>query len=104
MDQSTVLVRSWPSDEPDQESLPFLISRIIEQKGGFRNVTEESLEAEIEAEGSASLDEDEKDEIATSDDDTGQPDREQILAARDQLAQYAMYVSSSKAPQQVIVN
>ena len=94
MDQPTVSLKHWPSDEPDKESLPFLISRVIEQRGGFRNVTEDSLKAEIEAVESTSQDENEEDEIAVSGDDAvdAQPDREQILAARDQLAQHAMYV------------
>ena len=41
-------LRPWP--QPDtKDSLPFLISRINEQRGSFRNVTEASLVEEIRA-------------------------------------------------------
>lgn len=37
----------WPTVDKDKESLKYLISRINDQKGPFRNVTEESLEQEL---------------------------------------------------------
>ena len=41
-------LKSWPSSDT-QDSLPFLIARINEQRGSFRDVTEESLAEEIRA-------------------------------------------------------
>ena len=40
-------LQAWPAVDKDKESLQFLISRINDQKGSFRNVTEESLEEEL---------------------------------------------------------
>lgn len=41
-------LKAWPSPET-KDSLPLLISRINEQRGSFRDVTEESLAEEIRA-------------------------------------------------------
>lgn len=41
-------LQAWPAVDKEKDSLPYLISRINEQKGSFRNVTEESLEAELQ--------------------------------------------------------
>ena len=41
-------LKSWPSSDT-KDSLPLLISRINEQRGSFRNATEESLIEEIRA-------------------------------------------------------
>lgn len=46
-DQLSVSLRAWPSDDKTTESLPFLIARINEQRGGFQNITEASLQEEI---------------------------------------------------------
>ena len=48
-EQLSLSLRAWPPRTADTDSLPFLISRINEQRGGFRNVTEQSLEEEIRA-------------------------------------------------------
>lgn len=42
-----ISLRAWPSTEIPQLSLPSLISRINEQRGSFRNVSESALEEEI---------------------------------------------------------
>ena len=43
----SISLRAWPSTETPQLSLPSLISRINEQRGSFRNVSENALEEEI---------------------------------------------------------
>lgn len=43
----SISLRAWPSTETPQISLPSLISRINEQRGSFRNVSESALEEEI---------------------------------------------------------
>ncbi|KAL8648988.1 MAG: hypothetical protein Q9226_005765 [Calogaya cf. arnoldii] len=48
-DQLAISLRAWPSDDKATESLPYLIARINEQRGSFRNITEASLEEEIQA-------------------------------------------------------
>lgn len=46
-DPLSISLRTWPSPDPTADSLPYLIARINEQKGSFRNITEASLEEEI---------------------------------------------------------
>ncbi|KAL8883049.1 MAG: hypothetical protein Q9192_007472 [Flavoplaca navasiana] len=46
-DQLAISLRAWPSDDKTTESLPYLIARINDQRGSFRNITEASLEEEI---------------------------------------------------------
>ena len=48
-DQLLISLRAWPAKDVEQHSLPFLISRINQQRGSFRNITEQSLEEEIQA-------------------------------------------------------
>ncbi|KAL8988107.1 MAG: hypothetical protein Q9177_002770, partial [Variospora cf. flavescens] len=48
-DPLLISLRAWPSQDKPADSLPYLIARINEQKGSFRNVTEASLEEEIRA-------------------------------------------------------
>ena len=48
-DHLLLSLRASPKADPNKDSLPFLISRISEQRGSFRNVTEESLQEEIRA-------------------------------------------------------
>ena len=47
MSNITVSLQAPTVPNPEKHSLQYLISRINEQKGSFRNVTEESLEEEI---------------------------------------------------------
>ena len=42
-------LQAFPPEDQDKQSLQYLISRINEQKGSFRNVTEQSLEEDIQA-------------------------------------------------------
>ncbi|KAL8728273.1 MAG: hypothetical protein Q9166_005514 [cf. Caloplaca sp. 2 TL-2023] len=48
-DQLSISLKAWPSYDKVTESLPYLIARINEQRGSFRNITEASLEEEIRA-------------------------------------------------------
>ena len=86
MSNITVSLQAPVALNPEKDSLQYLISRINEQKGSFRNVTEESLEKEIHN-GQAT-------EIALEDDDhmdTGEgvedakTKRERVMEARDEM-------------------
>ena len=90
-----VFLKAWPAEEHDQKSLPFLISRILEQKGGFRNVTEQSLEEEIRTGETASREGD--DDVSTFEEEEEveeKPRKEQIRAAKDEIGRFAMYVAA----------
>ncbi|KAL9580471.1 MAG: hypothetical protein Q9212_004477 [Teloschistes hypoglaucus] len=98
--QLSVSLRAWPSDDKITESLPFLISRINEQRGSFRNITEASLEEEIrasDADDSKSLDGTEIDEEA--DDNNGKRKGEELTVAREEIIKQVgeAYRSSSHA-------
>ena len=56
---STISIKAQPVEDPSQHSITFLIKRLLDQKGAFRNVTEESLEAEIQAQAAGSSPSDE---------------------------------------------
>lgn len=49
MENITLSLRPWPTRSDQEESLRSIIDRINDQRGHFRNVTEDSLKAEISA-------------------------------------------------------
>ena len=84
-----VFLRAQPPEAPEKRSVSFLISRLIDHKGGFQNVTEESLEAQIQAgitesspvEGASSSEDEVEEE---------KPRAEQLAAAKREVVQFAM--------------
>lgn len=46
-DRSPISLRAWPKQEDKSSELSSLISRINVERGSFRNITEEGLDAEI---------------------------------------------------------
>ena len=62
-DQLFLSLQAFPTVDKEKESLKYLISRINQQKGSFRNVTEQSLEEEIRAEEAGKSDTDNQDVI-----------------------------------------
>lgn len=90
--QFPISLRSWPSANSDDE-LPSIISRINSERGGFLNITEESLRHEIEEElnnnaGSSSSSEDEEEPGTVK----------KVTAARDQLILDLEYVQHAVTP------
>lgn len=83
-------LRASPKSDPDRSSLPFLISRINEQRGSFRNVTEDSLQGEIRGleAGQAEAVEDSGDDEESHDD---RPRREQLALAREEMLRQVTY-------------
>jgi len=79
-------LRAWPTKDPSLDTLPNLIPRINEQRGAFRNVTEEGLEQEIQASEAGevhagSLDDDPQSSAAQD----AKGKREEILATREEI-------------------
>lgn len=77
-----ISLQSWPSNARDPStSLPTFFQRIYAERGGLRNVTEESLREEIAAEeaaAAAGADNEPEEEDARA-----EPDRmEELMAAR----------------------
>lgn len=82
-------LRVWPTKDAAAESLPFLISRINEQRGGFCNITEQSLEEEIRAQdaGESTVD---KTVLSSAkpieqDDKDLKSRKEEVIEARDEI-------------------
>ena len=46
IDNSSLVLRPWSREDKSKQELPFLIASLINQRGGFHNVTEKSLEEE----------------------------------------------------------
>ena len=63
--QLSLCLQAFPTVDKDKESLKYLISRINQQKGSFRNVTEQSLEEEIEAQEADNIDTDDQHVVET---------------------------------------
>ena len=82
--QSPVLIRPWHHENKSKQELSYLLSRLLQQKGGTLNVTEASLEEEIrngasqaeEHESTEGKDEDEKSKV------------EQMQALRTEVLKY----------------
>lgn len=64
-DQLSLSLQAFPTVDKDKKSLKYLISRINQQKGSFRNVTEQSLEEEIQAQDAGKTDTDDQDVVET---------------------------------------
>lgn len=75
-------LKSWPSSDT-KDSLPLLISRINEQRGSFRDVTEENLieEARAAEAGESIVDEQSTGETVETGQDA-KSQNEQLAAAR----------------------
>ena len=76
-----ISLQSWPSKQNDPASaLPTFFQRIYVERGGLRNVTEESLRQEIAEEEAAA---EAKDNGATEEEVEEEPDRmKELMTAR----------------------
>lgn len=70
--------------DPSKDSVQSLIARINEQRGSFRNVTEESLEEEIRR-GEVKEADDIEDEDDAAETNDARPRREILVAAREDM-------------------
>lgn len=79
-------LRAWPTKDPSLDTLPNLIPRINEQRGAFRNVTEEGLEQEIRASEAGEVHAESPEtqtQLSSLQDAKGK--REEILATREEI-------------------
>ena len=85
-DKLSLSLQAFPAIDKEKESLKYLISRINQQKGSFRNVTEQSLEAEIEAQNAGRTDTDDQDVVeAVEGVEDAKPRQEEIAKAREDM-------------------
>ena len=79
-------LQALPTVNKDKKSLEYLIERINEQKGSFRNVTEESLEEEIQTSHNGEAETSDDDVLETVDDvEDLKSKREAITTAREEI-------------------
>jgi len=77
-----VSLKARPSSKTNA-NLPSLIERINLERGGFQNITEESLRQEI---AEAELDNEDGDENGSSDDEEEEPDRmKELMTSREEI-------------------
>ena len=85
-DQLSLSLQAFPTVDNDKESLKYLISRINQQKGSFRNVTEQSLEQEIHAQTSGNPDADDQDVVDTVEEvEDAKTKQEEVTKAREDI-------------------
>ena len=82
-----ISLRALPKVDPNKESLPFLISRINNQRGSFRNFTEESLQEEIRLQENGQLESSEEEAPAEDTQDAKSRQEELAEARQEMLAQ-----------------
>lgn len=86
-----ISLRSWASNinDNDPKHLLTIIQRINFERGGFHNITEESLSQEI---AEAELNNEDGDDDGTSEEDEEEPDRaKELLVARDEILMQIEY-------------
>ncbi|CAG8978181.1 hypothetical protein HYALB_00013172 [Hymenoscyphus albidus] len=94
-----ISLRSWPSSTKPAEGpdLKTLFGRINSERGGFRNLTEESLRQEI-AEEEANKPEEDEEEGSDKQDEDVEPDRmKELMAAREELIAHGESAFNSAA-------
>ncbi|KAL8929162.1 MAG: hypothetical protein Q9172_000597 [Xanthocarpia lactea] len=84
-DQLSISLRAWPSDDKTTESLPYLITRINEQRGSFRSVTEAGLQEEIRAADAHENEDPVDDAAALEDGPDAKPEKEELSVAREEM-------------------
>ncbi|KAL8862418.1 MAG: hypothetical protein Q9178_001428 [Gyalolechia marmorata] len=84
-DQLSISLRAWPSSDKTTESLPYLITRINEQRGSFRSVTEAGLQAEIRAADAHQNGNPVDDAAALEDGPDAKPEKEELSVAREEM-------------------
>jgi len=85
-------------------SLPTLIARINAERGGFRNITEESLRQEIVEAEAAGEDVGQNESSSEEDEPEEKPDRQkEVLAARDEILGQAEHAALLPPPPPYII-
>ena len=84
-DQLSLCLQAFPTVDKEKESLKYLISRINQQKGSFRNVSEQSLEEEIRAQEAGKINEDEQDVAPVEEIEDVKTRQEEVTKAREDM-------------------
>ncbi|KAK3113957.1 RNA polymerase II mediator complex subunit [Teratosphaeriaceae sp. CCFEE 6253] len=87
---AALTLRPWTRGTPDTSSLKDILARVHVDRGGFRSITEASLQEEIAAEGALDLsdedDEDDEDDAKEEDPSSAKPStRDELYKAREAM-------------------
>ncbi|MCJ1261101.1 RNA polymerase II mediator complex subunit [Lobaria immixta] len=97
-DPFAISLRAWPAQDFSKETLPSLISRINEQRGSFRSITESKLEEEIQAvDTSESSLEDQTTALSGIDSQDVKTRREEVSTAREEILKQVAQAYSESA-------
>lgn len=89
IDQSSISLRAWPTDDSSKDTLSHIISRINHERGSFRNITEDKLVEEIKATNNERADLDDQSSISHPNDvQDDKIRREEVLAVREEVLKY----------------
>lgn len=85
-DQLSLSLQAFPTVDKDKESLKYLISRINQQRGSFRKVTEQTLEEEIQAQEAGRSDTEDQDVVETVEEvEDVKTKQEEVTKAREDM-------------------
>lgn len=86
-------LRAWPKED-NGSALSTLIQRINTERGDFRNLTEEDLEAEIAREEALGVEEAHEDDASSESEDETEPDRvKEVMEQKQQMLMWLEYVA-----------
>lgn len=84
--QLSISLQAFPTVDKEKESIKYLIARINQQKGSFRNVTEQSLEEEIQAEEAGKTETKDQDVLETVEEvEDVKTKQEEVTKAREDI-------------------
>ena len=89
-------LQAFPTSDKGKKSLKYLIERINEQKGSFRNVTEASLQEEIQALHNGEVEASEDDALESVEDvEDLKSKREAVTTAREEILKQVLLANYS---------
>lgn len=87
-------LRAWPKED-NGSALPTLIQRINTERGDFRNLTEEDLEAEVAREEALGVKAEHEDDASSESEDEPGPDRAKVvMEQKHQMLMWLEYVAT----------
>lgn len=96
MDQERDLLalslRAWPSPDTSKDELPMLISRINQQVGSFRNISESKLEEQIQEGSAVEIELQSQDNVSPSRESEAKSRTAEMVAAQQEILNQITFV------------
>ncbi len=81
----SISLRAWPAPDTNKDQLPTLISRLNQQVGSFRNISEDKLEERVRAGNTAGTNLEDQDNVSPSEESEVKSRKEEVLAAQAEI-------------------